>query len=40
MLMLQQISDLREEDPEQRVMRMLTFLKTMRYKPKADGGNV
>lgn len=36
----QQASDLREEDPEQRVVRMLNFLKIMKYKPKTEGGNV
>lgn len=36
----QHASDVREEDPEQRVMRMLNFLKVMKYKPKTDGGNV
>lgn len=36
----QQASDLRDEDPEQRVVRMLNFLRVMKYRPKTDGGNV
>jgi len=36
----QQASDVRDEDPESRVMRMLQFLRVMKYKPKTDGGNV
>ena len=32
----QQASDLREEDPEQRFVRMFSFLKVMKYKPKAE----
>ena len=40
MVSFQQASDVREEDPESRVMRMLQFLRVMKYKPKTDGGNV
>ena len=36
----QQLVDLREEEPEQRVVRMLNFLRVMKYKPKTDGGSV
>lgn len=32
----QEASDLREEDPEQRVLRMLNFLRIMKYKPKIE----
>jgi len=32
----EQISDLREEDPEQRVVRMIQFLKVMKYKVTGD----
>jgi len=36
----QQASDLRDEEPEARVVRMLNFLRVMKYKPKSDGGSV
>lgn len=39
-LFQKQTADVREEDPETRVMRMLQFLRVMKYKPKTDGGNV
>lgn len=36
----QQTSDIRQEDPEQRVMRMFSFLRMLKYKPPTEGGSL
>lgn len=36
----QQAADIRQEDPEQRVVRMFTFLRLLKYKPPTEGGSL
>ncbi|XP_065056271.1 intraflagellar transport protein 81 homolog [Rhopilema esculentum] len=36
----QQASDIRQEDPEQRVVRMFSFLRMLKYKPPSEGGSL
>eukprot|EP00794_Sanderia_malayensis_P010972 gene10972-12135_t len=36
----QQASDIRQEDPGQRVIRMFSFLRLLKYKPPTDHGNL